>query len=239
LGDGDLHTEIDAVVIAPKCITILEAKNTKKNIFIDEVGNYYRTGEFLKLDYNIAEKMDTKETLLRKVLDDAGYENIKINSILVFTNNRIEVHNKCNRIITSFISQLPSIIEGYRLEDAISVEEMERIEGVIAAADSKIEYPFEFDVAQYKRDFANLMVKLEFGYEPCEETVMDNSPIRTEKTARKIVKKNITRQSLTPKELLHAGITAATIGTLAVVSFPLAAFYGVVIPRSIHRADCT
>lgn len=41
LEDGDLRTELDAVVITPKCITIVEVKNTSKNIFIDEAGNYY------------------------------------------------------------------------------------------------------------------------------------------------------------------------------------------------------
>ena len=84
LADGDLHTEIDAVVITPKCLTIVEVKNTAKNIFIDEEGNYYRTGEFLKLDCNIADKMRCKETLLRKVLEDAGYDNLQIQSIIVF-----------------------------------------------------------------------------------------------------------------------------------------------------------
>ena len=61
LRDGDLRTELDAVVITPYGITIVEVKNTAKNIFIDEEGSYYRTGEFLKWDCNIAQKMDLKE----------------------------------------------------------------------------------------------------------------------------------------------------------------------------------
>ena len=94
LEDGDLRTELDAVVITPKCITIVEVKNTSKNIFIDEAGNYYRTGEFLKWDCDIAGKMSIKEDLLRKALATAGITDVKIQGIVVFTNNRIEVQNK-------------------------------------------------------------------------------------------------------------------------------------------------
>ena len=61
LCDGDLRTELDAVVIMPGTIVIVEVKNTAKDIFIDENGDYYRTGEFLRWDCNIAEKMLTKK----------------------------------------------------------------------------------------------------------------------------------------------------------------------------------
>lgn len=94
LSDGDFRTELDAVVITPSAITIVEVKNTAKDIFIDEAGNYFRTGEFLRLDCNIGEKMQIKEELLRKALASAGYGDIEINSVVVFTNNRIEVQNK-------------------------------------------------------------------------------------------------------------------------------------------------
>lgn len=100
LSDGNLRTELDAVVITPSAITIIEVKNTAKNIFIDENGNYFRTGEFLKWDCNIAEKMSAKEELLRKVLAADSMNQIQIRSIVVFTDNRIEVQNKYSRIRT-------------------------------------------------------------------------------------------------------------------------------------------
>ena len=44
LSHGETRTEIDALVITPKCLTIVEVKNTSKNnLLIDEDGNYYRT----------------------------------------------------------------------------------------------------------------------------------------------------------------------------------------------------
>lgn len=40
-------------------------------------------------------------------------------------------------------------------------EEMEQAESAIKEAESQEAYPFEFDVKQYKRDFATLMATLE------------------------------------------------------------------------------
>lgn len=161
LGDENLRTELDAVVITPETVTIIEVKNTAKNIFIDENGDYFRTGEFLKWDCNIAEKMTLKEELLRKVLASDGMEDVQIRSIVVFTDNRIEVQNKYSRIRTCFVSQLAYIIDGFKNDRHFTDEEMEQIEGLIRTAESKESYPFDFDVAQYKFDFATVMAIIE------------------------------------------------------------------------------
>ncbi|MDO5331593.1 MAG: nuclease-related domain-containing protein, partial [Bacillota bacterium] len=194
LSDGDVRTELDAVVITPKCVTIVEVKNTSKNIFIDEEGNYYRTGEFLKWDSNIAEKMSVKEGLLKKALEAAGYGQVQIRSIVVFTNNRIEVQNKYRQIKTSFVSQLAYIIDGYRLDDTISIEEMDKLQQIIQEAECKEAYPFEFDVNQYKADFANLMATLEIAKtqeEVEEEVVVEN--IKPAKQSKKATLSSIMR----------------------------------------------
>lgn len=161
LCDGDLRTELDAVVITPGSIVIVEVKNTAKDIFIDENGDYYRTGEFLRWDCNIAEKMLTKEDLLRKALESKGIQNVQLRSVVVFTDNRIEVQNKYSFIRTCFVSQLAYIINGFKGGRVMTDEEMEQAESAIKEAESKEAYPFEFDVKQYKRDFATLMATLE------------------------------------------------------------------------------
>lgn len=161
LRDGDVRTELDAVVITPGTVTIVEVKNTSKNIFIDENGDYFRTGEFLKLDCNIAEKITLKEELLRKVLAKEGITDIQIRSIVVFTDNRIEVQNKYPRLRTCFVSQLAYVIDGLKSDRHYSLKEMQEMESIIREAECKGTYPFDFDVAQYKRDFATVMVILE------------------------------------------------------------------------------
>lgn len=219
LSDGNLRTELDAVVITPSAVTIIEVKNTAKNIFIDENGNYFRTGEFLKWDCNIAEKMSVKEELLRKVLAADSMDQIQIRSIVVFTDNRIEVQNKYSRIRTCFVSQLAYIIDGFKSDRHLSNEEMEQIEGMVRTAESKESYPFEFDVNQYKLDFATVMVFLE------EASAKEKEAVYKEETAAIVGNKNTVwdglKKFITSKYAGYAGSAAAAaavtfISTVAV-----------------------
>ena len=95
LSNNEMRSELDAVVITRNGAFIVEVKNTSRNIFIDEDGNYYRTGEFLRWDSHIGEKMQIKKSLLREVLNAKGLVDIPIYEIVVFTNNRVGVQNKC------------------------------------------------------------------------------------------------------------------------------------------------
>lgn len=72
LSNDAMRSELDAVVVTRNGAFIIDVKNTSKNIFIDAEGNYYRTGEFLKWNSNIGEKMRIKKELLRIVLDAQG-----------------------------------------------------------------------------------------------------------------------------------------------------------------------
>lgn len=179
LKDGDLRTEVDAIVINPAGITIVEVKNTSRDIFIDEDGNYYRTGEFLNWDCNIMEKMILKEELIKRALTKAGISDKEINGIVVFTDNRIKVQNKCSKIKTCFVSQISYIIDDLVGEKIINKVEMEHIEEAIKEAECNETYPFDFDVDQYKKDFAFLMVTLEEAKTKSKE--FDNELSRQEK----------------------------------------------------------
>lgn len=216
LSDGNLRTELDAVVITPSAVTIIEVKNTAKNIFIDENGNYFRMGEFLKWDCNIAEKMSAKEELLRKVLAaDNSMDQIQIRSIVVFTDNRIEVQNKYSRIRTCFVSQLAYIIDGFKSDRHLSNEEMEQIEGMVRTAESKESYPFEFDVNQYKLDFATVMAFLE------EASAKEKEAVYKEETAAIVGNKNTVwdglKKFITSKYAGYAG-SAAAAATVTFIS---------------------
>lgn len=169
LSDGERRTELDAIVITPSAVTIVEIKNTSKNVFIDENGDYYRTGEYLKWDCNIADKMALKKELLRKALGDRG-KDLQIRSIVVFTDNRIEILNKYTDIRTCFVSQLSYIIDGIRSCHNLTDEEMAHIEEQIRHSECRESYPFDFDVAQYKRDFATLLITLEQASAKAGET---------------------------------------------------------------------
>lgn len=181
----NVRTELDGIVVTPKAIFVVEVKNTKKDIFIDEEGNYYRTGDYMRLDSNIGEKMFNKVSLLKRTLDMLDLPEIKVESVLVFTNNRIEVNNKYKEIQTCFLGQLPYIIEEYKGGSLYSEEDVKRICQAIKEARSKESYKYNFDVAQFKIEFANILSLLE---EASAEIVYDKEVIEEEHIP---VKKNV------------------------------------------------
>lgn len=228
--DGEVRTELDAVVVTPKCLTIVEVKNTSKNIFIDEGGNYYRTGEFLKWDCNIAEKMSVKERLLKKALEVAGFGYIPIRSVVVFTNNRIEVQNKYRQIRTCFVSQLAYIIDGYRWEDIFSVGEMDQIKNAVEAAECKETYPLDFDVQQYKADFANLMATLETAMVKTNEVDVEvvEEKAQNVKKRSKVAFVSALKSVFSSRQFRKAGSTAAAVAVVVAS--------GIITANSISKA---
>lgn len=224
LKEEDMRTELDLVVVTQKCLTIVEVKNTAKDIFIDEDGNYFRTGEFLKWDSNIAGKMKVKEKLLRKVIENTVFSNLPIRSVLVFTNNRIEVQNRYEQIRTCFPGQLSSLIDRFPMEELLSAEELDIVRDLVDEASCKEAYPFEFDCEQYKKDFAELMATLEYG-KPSH--VKDKKPVAEEETAEpdisvleKTLKEaaGLARKRSIYRLLRIAGGVAATVAIITAAS---------------------
>ena len=160
LSDENLRSEIDFLVITPHELTIVEVKNTKRNIFISENGSYYRTGEFNTFDCQIKEKLNIKEQLLRKALGDSQ-ENIHINSVLLFTDSRIKVQNQCAGINVCFADQLSHIIGSFEYASINETVRMSEIKETILKAEKKTKYPIKFDLEKYKEEFATLMTCLE------------------------------------------------------------------------------
>lgn len=207
LSDGERRTELDAVVITPAAITIVEVKNTAKDIFIDENGDYYRTGQYLRWDCNIAQKISLKEELLKDVLVAAGLQDVPIRSIVVFTNNRIEVHNKYSGIETCFVSQLAHKIDGVANGFEMTLEEMKDIEEAVRSAECKEAYPFEFDVEQFKLDFATLMTMLEEASAKAEEVESEEEREVITETEESTWRKM--RRFITSRYVGYAGSAAA------------------------------
>lgn len=175
LESNGICTEIDALVLTPKAAFIVEVKNTKRDIFIDESGEYYRTGEYLCKDSNIAEKLNRKERVLLEVLNAAGIamEDMEVVRIIVFTDNRISVRNCYKGAKTCFLSQLSYMIDGHEGQRMFSEEDLERIADAIDRASRRKAYPIEeIDMNQFKRDFAETMAALELAeqIQECEKS---------------------------------------------------------------------
>ncbi len=161
LTDGTLRTELDVVVITPKSLTIVEVKNSSKDIYIAENGSYYKTGEFLKWDCNIADKMALRERLLRQALSAIGITDVVIRGVVVFTNNHIEVQNRCPEIHTCFTDQLLDFVENGKSDRLYDHEDIRKMQECIDNARCRECYRPDFDVMQFKQDYAILMSILE------------------------------------------------------------------------------
>ncbi len=166
-----LRSEIDAVVFTKKGAFIIEVKNTKKNIFIDKNGLFFRvTDERQQFDSNIAEKMQTKEALLRTELDKLGYSGLQIFKIVVFTNTKAEIQNKCKQLKTCFSSQLATIIENWDAPVYLRTNDLYTMSEAINRISSSATFPMEFDTDAAKKNFALLVAKLELAELPKKQT---------------------------------------------------------------------
>lgn len=188
------RTEIDAIVFTNRAVFIIEVKNSSKDIFIDENGDFYRIGNSMHFDCNIADKMNEREDLLRKALERSGVENPKIFKIVTFTNNHIDVENKYHYIKVCGSNYLPVFIEKFKSDSWYNYENICTMMAAVTETRCKEAYQMSIDMNEYKYDFANLMVTLESAedmqyaddkYEIKNDTMLDtdifNPDAETEK----------------------------------------------------------
>ncbi len=164
LSNEKYRSELDAIILTHKGAFIVEIKNTKHDIFIDEDGYYYRTGEFLQRDSNIGFKAKIKEILLKNILTDEGFD-IPVTTIVLFSNHKIHVQNKCPQLRTCFLKQLNYLIEDFDSEDVLTERDMDSIAERVNRIVGTDLFPIKTDIAQLKKDYAVLMAKLELANE--------------------------------------------------------------------------
>lgn len=160
--EGQAGAELDAVVLTRKGIAIVEVKNTRRDIMIAENGAYYRMGDYLKFDQNIGSKMNYREQLIKETLYGYGLsiDDIPVLKLVVFTDNRIEVTNKCNDIKTTFLAPMPYIIEKFGNDEIFNFDELDSVAELLEQARCANEIPWDIDLEQFKIDFATLLVNL-------------------------------------------------------------------------------
>lgn len=204
------RTEIDAVVFTHRAIFIIEIKNSKKNIFIDEDGGFYRTGYSMHYDCNIADKMSERESMLRKALDKVGLGYLKIFNIVTFTNPRIDVENKYHRIKVCGSNYLSTFIEKFYSNHWYSDENIGTM--VTAVEDAKCKEPFQMPVNMddFKLNFATLMATLECAKEEkTADAEIDEDPAKEAPQVKK--DENETVHIFRPSKY-RRGVVAASVG---------------------------
>lgn len=158
LGDKKLSTEIDALVITPKCITIVETKNVSGDIRIDTNGKLSHNNEDLG---NLSGKIKDKKRFIRGILKELNLDISKLQSIVVFTNDDSEIKFNKSKIKICRLEELNHIIDGFAGADVFSEDQMKNIEKTINKNRYKGEYICKFSFKTYKYVFADLKYKVD------------------------------------------------------------------------------
>ena len=165
LSDGVHNTEIDFLVLKQGVATIVEVKNSKRDIYIDEVGDMYKIGRYENFDSHLGAKMDFRAEVIKKLIKDAGFENMKIEKVVVFTNNRIQVQKDYRGFRVCFLSRLPHLIDDFYGTGVIQfTKHLQQIADFIQSKDLNEYYPFDMDVQEFKEAFVDAYLKIK-GYD--------------------------------------------------------------------------
>ncbi|MSS56422.1 NERD domain-containing protein [Holdemanella biformis] len=165
LSDGVHNTEIDFLVLKQGVATIVEVKNSKRDIYIDEVGDMYKIGRYENFDSHLGAKMDFRAEVIKQLQKDAGFENMKIEKVVVFTNNRIQVQKDYRGFRVCFLSRLPHLIDDFYGTGVIQfTKHLQQIADFIQSKDLNEYYPFDMDIQEFKEAFVDAYLKIK-GYD--------------------------------------------------------------------------
>lgn len=206
--------ELDAVVVTSKAIFLIEVKNSGHDMVIDAKGNYFRARGYMTMDYNIGEKVNNKEFLLRNAVEERLKKlgkNVNIVNYVVFANSRINVTNRYKYLKTCFLSQLPHLIDEYEGPEIYTEDDMKEIQQSIKSAEHKEAYPLDMDVVQMKKDFAMTMALLEM---PEIEEQVDLNYLKEEEIMDS--KKQISKKEVVGLVGAVAALTAVITSVFAV-----------------------
>ena len=172
LSDGMHNTEIDFLVLKQGVATIVEVKNSRRDVYIDENGDMYKTGRYENFDSHLGAKMDFRAEIIKQLLKDAGFENMRIEKVVVFTNNRIQIKKDYRGFRVCFLSRLPHLIDDFYGAGVIQfTKHLQQMADYIQSKDLNEYYPFEMDVQEFKEAFVDAYLKIK-GYDqqqPSEE----------------------------------------------------------------------
>ena len=172
LSDGMHNTEIDFLVLKQGVATIVEVKNSRRDVYIDSNGDMYKTGRYENFDSHLGAKMDFRAEIIQQLLKNAGFENMKVEKVVVFTNNRIQIKKDYRGFRVCFLSRLPYLIDDYYGAGVIQfTKHLQQMADYIQSKDLNAYYPFEMDVQEFKEAFVDAYLKIK-GYDqqqPSEE----------------------------------------------------------------------
>ncbi len=211
--DGERETELDNLILTENGLIILEVKNVKSDITINENGRILYDNQCYH-DISICDKMQDKRDLLKaeieKRMNEKGlYIPVTIDSFVVFSTKRgikFKVTDFCGKEKYCKRGHLPNIINYYHSDNTILSEEMEELDAIINEMETQKKC---FDL---KLDFDQIRTDIAGALEACmEDTTIDTVAKEQEEVV--VIQKNEATPIVNFKEYRRK--RAKRIGTVA------------------------
>ncbi|MBS4195457.1 nuclease-related domain-containing protein [Lederbergia citri] len=108
LESNNSEFQIDSLVISRKLLLLFEVKNYEGDYYIEGEKWYYINGNSIQ---NPVHQLERTEALLRRLLQDQGYNNIPIESYVIFVNPDLHLYNAPRNLPIIFPNQLNRFFE--------------------------------------------------------------------------------------------------------------------------------
>lgn len=172
LDDGTDRTEYDAIVLTPYGIFVVEAKNFNGDARITEKGILVRKDDRFG-EYNLGEKMNRKEFLLRSCLGELA--SVPYHALLLYVNEQADIEDEYHQIPITYCNTVAKIIQQFdHGDELITSEELKQIEAEITSHQIDARYPCGVDCQQIIEDLTAIMRRIA-NSAPADEP----QPIRT------------------------------------------------------------
>ena len=177
LQDGMSKAEYDAIVITTYGIFVVEAKNFRGAAYITNKGMLQRQGDDIP-SYNLGEKMNCKEFLLKNCLDE--YAQVPYNGVLLYVDESAEIVDDFGQYPITYCNTVANYIRQQSIEGSVlTPEQVKEISDRLTAHSVTLRFPCKIDCEQIKEDFASIMSKIEALADMTNDVV---SPGRTPET---------------------------------------------------------
>lgn len=157
LPNGDSFEEYDQVLIARSGVYVIEVKNYRNDVVIDD-GGILRCG---LRSYNVGERMREKMHALWDAIQfssDSCMSEEDVHGMLLFVNNEASVTDLFHRVPVMRCGQIVySIEDANRCDEKLTWEDMVRIKFVLFARKMAAEFPMPFDENRVKSELEDFL----------------------------------------------------------------------------------
>ena len=158
LNDGEGRTEIDALVISPYGVFVIEMKNCRKTMTITKDG-YFQKLDNPDYQYPLGERMCCKEILVRETLGEAL--NVPVRSMLLLVNDA-DVIDEFGKIQMANRNTVVYKIRSYAKESKhLEKDEVSEMVAKVEASHEEAKYPCSLDCERIVDNLAALVDEIE------------------------------------------------------------------------------